>query len=149
MTSNIFYKCHLSNPILKKKDQTKEEFINERKKYFDENIKNLTGLYNGLPVILTKRDEPGDACFEKFAIGGENYHKTMKVDLRRLERFDWIFEIINRIDKCKECGYIKIYKDPNFSDRTDIECEIKKYKVVIVIVSHEKHYEIISAFIKK
>ncbi len=85
----------------------------------------------------------------KFAIGGENFHKTKKIDLRRLERFDWIFEIIEKIELCKKCGWIKIYKDRNYDNRTDIECIVKNFKIVIVIASHSDHFEIISAHYKR
>ncbi len=147
ISNNIF--CHLSSPIVKRKEQTKEGFILERKKYFKEKIQYKKCVYNGLPIFLTKNNEIGDACFNKFAIGGENFHKTKKIDLRRLERFDWIFEIIEKIELCKKCGWIKIYKDRNYDNRTDIECIVKNFKIVIVIASHSDYFEIISAHYKR
>ena len=68
-----------------------QDFIEERKKYFIANIQHKKSVYKGLPIYLTLSNENGDACYEKFAIGGENYHKTKKIDHRRIERFDWIF----------------------------------------------------------
>lgn len=147
ISSNV--PCHLSNAIVKSKEQSKEDYILERKQYFKDKIQNRSSIYDGLPIYLAKSNDTGDACFNKFAIGGENFHKTNKIDLRRLERFDWIFEIIDKIEICKKCGWIKISKDNNFDDRTDIECIVKNFKIVIVIVSKKDHYEIISAHYKR
>ena len=149
MISN-FIPCHLSKPVIRdRKTQSEEDFILERKKYFEEHIRYKEALYENKPIYLVKRNIPGDACFEKFAIGKEEFHKTKTIDLRRLERFDWIFEIIDKIDTCKKCGWIQIYPDKNFDDRTDIECIVKNFKIVITIAEHQDHYEIVSAHYKR
>lgn len=148
MISN-YLNCHLSKAVTREKGQSKERFIEERKRYFEENIRFKETKYKGLPVYLAKRNEPNDACFNKFAIGKEEFHKTRNIDMRRLERFDWMFEIIDRIDICKKCRWIKIYPDKNYDNRLDIECLFKKYKLVIVMAEHTDHYEILTAFYKR
>ena len=142
--SDIF-PCHLSKPIRMKKDQLEEEFIEARKKYFQINIQNKQSTFNNKPIFLAKASEPDDACFKKFAIGGEEFHKTQKIDIRRIERFDWIFEIIDKIDECKKCGWLKIEQSTRFKDRITIECCVNNYFIVLIVAEHPEHYEIISA----
>ena len=141
--------CHLSAPVIKGKNQTKDEFIEERKNYFKNTIQRKRSTYNNKEIFLTKSDCLGDECFEKFAIGGEQYHKTHNFDLRRIERFDWIFEILEKIELCKKCGWIKIEKSTRFKNRTLIECQVNNFLVVIALAEHQNHYEVISAQYKR
>lgn len=142
--SNIF-PCHLSKPIRMRKNQLEDEFIEDRKNYFQNHIQNKRSTFKDKPIFLAKSTEPNDSCFKKFAIGGEEFHRTQKIDIRRIERFDWIFEIIDKIDECKKCGWIKIEQSTRFKNRLTIECCVNNYFIVLIIAEHSEHYEIISA----
>ena len=100
MSCSKKYNCFLPSPIIRGKNESKEQFIFKQKNFFKDNLQHKTSFFKGKPVFLTKRDEPGDACFNKFAIGKEEYHKTMQIDMRRVERLHWIFPIIENFLGC-------------------------------------------------
>ena len=136
--------CFLPEPMRKPKRDSVEDFIQKQKKYFQEKIQNKISIFKGKPIYLTKKDEPGDACFNKFAIGKEEYHKTGKIDLARIERFNWIFEIIDNYERCEKCacGFTSIQND----NRIKLQCIVNKFRIIIVLVAKKDHYEIISCF---
>ncbi len=147
MSSN----CLLSPLVQKPYEMSTQDFYEDRKNYFNSNLKHKPVFYNNKPVYLAKHDLPGDECFEKFAIGGEKYHKRKdgqkpKYDLLRLQRLDWILEIVNNIEYCENsCRNIFIGPDKDYADRLNISCFIQKYKIVITLADNDSFYTIISA----
>ena len=67
--------CHLSEPIYRKADQSREDYLKQQKDYFNSHIKTKSSIYKGLPVRLAKSELSGDECFEKFIYGKEDFHK--------------------------------------------------------------------------
>lgn len=145
--------CFLSKPKYRNHKQTKQDYEEQMHKYFNSNIKSKTCKYNGKTVKLIFSDEDNDKCYNKFAYGGEKYHikkngDHLYPDMRRLERFDWIFEIMEQLEhKCNNCPYLSIIVDNNHSNRLLINCIYNKYKIVIVLVEKQTEYLIISAFL--
>ena len=146
MSCSKKYNCFLPSPIIRGKNETKEQFIFKQKNFFKDNLQHKTSFFKGKPVFLTKRDEPGDACFNKFAIGKEEYHKTMQIDMRRVERLHWIFPIIENFEKCESCGSGFVEIPEKTPDRIVLRCIFNQIKMVIVLVKKQDHYELISFF---
>lgn len=143
--------CHLSTPIYRQSSQSRDEYLEQQRLYFNAQIKNRRSTYKGKSVRLAKSKLPGDECFEKFIYGKEEYHKRAdgakaKPDRTRLERINWIFEILDKYDSCKTCSSFFEYPDKNFKDRINITCYYNKYKIVISMVEDEDEYIVVSAF---
>ncbi len=145
--------CFLSRPKYRDSSQSKTDYEKMMHTYFNDNIKNKTCTFKGKPVRLVYSNENNDKCYNKFAYGGERYHskkndKPLYPDMRRLERFDWIFEILENIETCcKNCSSLSITKDRSHKNRTIINCIYNKYRILLVLVERETEYLIITAFL--
>jgi hypothetical protein len=124
-----------------------------QKEYFNTNIKHRTSFFKGKKVSLLYSDLPGDECFEKFAIGKEDFHKSKSgekcIDRLRLERFNWIFEILDKYEKCELCANLLEYPDKKNDKRINISCFFNKYKIVISLAyknSKKDEYVVLTAF---
>ena len=148
ISSNI--SCHLSPPIARAKNQSREKFLEDRKEYFNNNLKRKSVDFEGKPTFLLFSNLPGDKCFNKFAAGGENNHTDKRgnlgYDRNRLERLNWIFEILEKISKCNLCPQFYKIPDKNYPDRINLNCLYKNYKIIIKIKKKEYYNIIMSAF---
>lgn len=148
------FKCHLSTPCYRQPNQSNKEYIVQRRNYFNKTLKNKTTIFRNVPTKLVYSNLPGNKCFNKFAYGKEEFHirkdgKKPRIDRHRLERLDWIFEIIDNIKKCKNCNKYHILNDKNHHDRINIFCEQNNYKVVISLKKTNDCYLILTAFYTK
>lgn len=142
--------CHLSKPVYRPASESREKYYENRRKYFNENLKNKSVIYEGKETKLVFHDIEGDKCFNKFAKGSEACHTdkdgNLFYDRERLERLNWIFEILEKIELCEKCKFIQIRKDKTFPDRKNIVCFCNNYKIVIIIKENEKYNIIVSAY---
>ena len=97
--------------------------------------------YKGLPVYFNKYDEGIDNCYSKFIVGNERFHSTKQPDFRRLERLEWIYEIVEKAGECSTCSEFRegIERGKNL-----IYCVEKQY--LIVLKKENSHYVIITAY---
>lgn len=148
ISSNI--NCHLSAPVIRQKNMSRNDYLEERKKYFNEKLKYKTVTYKGKPTSLVFSEFDDDKCFNKFAAGAENNHTNkdgkLGYDSIRIERLDWIFEIIEKFEKCQKCGQIIVVQDKSFKNRENIYCMFNNYKIVININKGVSNNTIVTAY---
>ena len=118
--------------IKKKPNEGKKDYFNRRKNDFV-TITSLPLNYKGLPVYFNLIKKGIDECYEKFTVGSERYHSTKKPDFRRVERLEWIYEIINKINNCKGCSE---YRCGQSKGKELIYCVEKQYLIVLKRMSN-------------
>ena len=118
--------------IKKKTNEGKIDYSNRRKNDFI-TITSLPLNYKGFPVYFNLIDKGIDECYEKFTIGSERYHSTKKPDFRRVERLEWIYEIINKINNCVGCSE---YRYGRSKGKELIYCVEKQYLIVLKKMSN-------------
>lgn len=118
--------------IKKKPNEGKIDYSNRRKNDFI-TITSLPLNYKGLPVYFNLIDKGIDECYEKFTVGSERYHSTKKPDFRRVERLEWIYEIINKINTCEGCSE---YRCGQNKGKDLIYCVEKQYLIVLKRMSN-------------
>ena len=142
--------CNLSKPVVRLKSDSRNDYYKKREEYFNKHLKNRKVSFEGKETVLVFSELPGDRCFKKFAFGSEQYHMSkdgrLRYDEKRLERLDWIFEILENVSNCKKCEQYQIVQDKNYKDRINIYCMFGSYKIVIVLKQSEKQNVIVTAF---
>ena len=113
--------------IKKKPNEGKKDYFNRRKNDFI-TITSLPLNFKGLPVYFNLIKKGIDECYEKFTVGSERYHSTKKPDFRRVERLEWIYEIINKINNCEGCSE---YRYGRSKGKELIYCVEKQYLIVL------------------
>lgn len=142
--------CHLSKPVARPNNQSRKDYLEYRKIYFNTHLKHKTVIFENKPTILLFSNLSGDECFNKFAAGDENNHTdkngNLGYDRNRLERLDWIFEIIEKKSKCDSCTQFIILPDKKYPDRIVLNCFYNNYRIVIKIKKKSNYNIIMSAF---
>ena len=118
--------------IKKKPNEGKKDYFNRRKNDFI-TINSLPLNFKGLPVYFNLIKKGIDECYEKFTVGSERYHSTKKPDFRRVERLEWIYEIINKINNCEGCSE---YRYGQSKGKELIYCVEKQYLIVLKRMSN-------------
>lgn len=118
--------------IKKKPNEGKTDYSNRRKKDFI-TMTSLSLNYKGIPVYFNLLYKGIDECYEKFTVGSERYHSTKKPDFRRVERLEWIYEIINKINNCEVCSEYRFGRSKG-KDLT--YCVEKQYLIVLKRMSN-------------
>ena len=126
--------------VKKLSNEGKKSYSNRRKCDFAIMISKPL-YYKGLPVYFYKYDEGIDNCYEKFIVGNEMFHSTKKPDFRRLERLEWIYEIIKNINICKTCFD---FREGIERGKILIYCAEKQY--LIVLKKKSECYIIVTAY---
>lgn len=144
------FNCHLSTPKYRSKSESREAYFQRMKSYFNNVIKKKSVMYDGKPTRLVFSSISGDKCFNKFAAGSEESHLNkngeLGYDYLRIERFDWIFEILEKVDSCEKCVKFSIEPDKVHKNRININCNYKNYKIVLCLNVNAKFNTIVTAY---
>ena len=95
--------CLLKLKRVKKSSNEGKKAYSDRRKNDFANMISKPLEYKGLPVYFNKHNEGIEKCYSKFILGNEMFHSTKQPDFRRLERLEWIYEIIEKADECGTC----------------------------------------------
>ena len=147
---NSSFSCHLSKPVYRSPHISRMDYEKERKEYFNKNLKKKVIFFKGKETKLLFSEKQGDECFYKFARGSEENHRkkdgSLRTDRYRLERLDWIFEILEKVEECEKCIYHSIFPDQKHTDRINVSCIYNSYKVVICIKECSDSNVIVTAY---
>jgi len=121
-------KLHLNRISREVSKQTRE--ISSIKKYFLVEIQKPRTFLNK-PLIFAKSEISEDDCWDKFAIGSTNDHRTRKPSINRIKRIHWISLLIDYIVRN---NYVSLSSDITYSVNGNehiIYVISEKYKIVI------------------
>jgi hypothetical protein len=132
-------KLHTKQNIPYKADENDTSII-AIKKYFINEIKK-TRTYKNYTIGYHSYDNPStddDKCFNKFAIGKIDNHRTENLDLSRCIRLHWIHMILDYMIQnnfVDPSGLIKLATDSNsvLKDKFNLYILYKKYGYVIAL----------------
>lgn len=133
--------CLLKLKRVKKSSNEGKKAYSDRRKNDFANMISKPLEYKGLPVYFNKHNEGIEKCYSKFIVGNEMFHSTKQPDFRRLERLEWIYEIIEKAD---ECGTCYEFREGIERGKNLIYCVDKQY--LIVLKKEHSHYVIITAY---
>lgn len=126
-----------------------EDFENT-KLFFIKEI-NKQRKFKGLNLTYANKQLSDEACWEKFVIGGKEYHgNTNKIDYVRANRVHWIFTILDYLEnKNYENLSRKISVKGNEGDHEIVVFEQKYYLYLRKNKYNPNEYVLVTAFVKK
>lgn len=137
----------LDSVIIKGFGESKKEYENRMKEYFEKNIKNNNLTFENKKIkVLYSDDEDKERSWRKFIIGSEKAHNnTTKYDYRRIPFLPLIPIILSDQNKCSEC---ECYSIERLSDKIKIivKCENYFYKIILSYNEQEDLYYLLSGY---